>query len=130
GKGKEEGREEGGKTGARAAKGDNKIGKRKNLKLETAVKYMNAEAAELTPALQSLDIRSFSIDSREVQAGDVFFALSQPDYRNNGFNGDFEDATRYVVPAFAKGAVACVVRRDRFDEHHAELEPFTDRLIF
>jgi UDP-N-acetylmuramoyl-tripeptide--D-alanyl-D-alanine ligase len=91
---------------------------------------MNAEAAEPTPALQSLDIRSFSIDSREVQAGDVFFALSQPDYSNNGFNGDFEDATRYVVSAFEKGAVACVVRRDRFEEHRADLEPFADRLIF
>ena len=90
---------------------------------------MNAEAAESTPALQSLDIRSFSIDSREVQAGDAFFALSQPDYRNNGFNGDFEDATRYVGPAFAKGAVACVVRRDRFEENYAELKAFADQII-
>jgi len=91
---------------------------------------MDAEAAEMNPALQSLDVRSFSIDSREVQAGDVFFALSQPDYQLNGFNGDFEDATVYVPSAFAKGAVACVVRRDRFEEHFTKLVEFEDRLIF
>ncbi len=91
---------------------------------------MGAEAPELNPALQSLDARSFSIDSREVQAGDVFFALSQPDYRLNRFNGDFEDATVYVPSAFAKGALACVVRRDRFEEHFTKLAEFEDRLIF
>lgn len=100
------------------------------MKLETAIEYMDASAPELNPALQSLDIRSFSIDSREVQAGDIFFALSQPDYQLNGFNGDFEDATVYVPSAFEKGAAACVVRRDRFEEHFTELAKFEDRLIF
>lgn len=91
---------------------------------------MNAAAPQLNPALHDREIESIVIDSREVKAGDVFFALSQPDYANNGFNGDFEDATKYVVQSFKNGAIACVVRHDRFAEHHAALEPYTDRLIF
>jgi UDP-N-acetylmuramyl pentapeptide synthase len=57
---------------------------------------MNAEAPKLNPALPEREITSFAIDSRDVKAGDVFFALSQPDYKNNGFNGDFDDATPFV----------------------------------
>lgn len=100
------------------------------MKLETAIKYMNAEASKLNPALLETEIESFVIDSREAEAGKVFFALSQPEYKNNGFNGDFEDSTKFVASAFEKGAVAAVVRRDRFEEHRAELEKFEDRLIF
>jgi UDP-N-acetylmuramoyl-tripeptide--D-alanyl-D-alanine ligase len=91
---------------------------------------MNAEAPKLKPALPEREITSFAIDSRDVKAGDVFFALSQPDYSNNGFNGDFDDATPFVPSAFEKGAVACVVRRDRFKEHRELLAEFEDRLIF
>lgn len=91
---------------------------------------MNASASKLNPALQEREIESIAIDSRDVRAGDVFFALSQPDYANNGFNGDFEDATKYVASAFEKGAVASVVREDRFAEHKAQLDQFADRLIF
>jgi len=91
---------------------------------------MNAVATAFDPALLLREVGSFAIDSREVSNGGVFFALSQPEYRDNGFNGDFEDSTKYVPSAFEKGAVACVVRQDRFEEHRAELEPFRDRLIF
>ena len=91
---------------------------------------MNAAASQLNPALQDREIESIAIDSRDVRAGDVFFALSQPDYANNGFNGDFEDATKYVASAFEKGAAACVVRPDRYEEHKTELESFAGRLIF
>ena len=91
---------------------------------------MNASASNLNPALSERDVVSFAIDSRDVQAGDVFFALSQPDYKRNGFNGDFEDATKYVASAFEKGAAACVVRTDRYEEHRADLEQHEDRLIF
>lgn len=100
------------------------------MKLKTAIEYMKAAATQLNPALQDHEIGSIVIDSREVRAGDVFFALSQPDYANNGFNGDFEDATKYVVPSLENGAAACVVRHDRFDEHRVQLEPYTDRLVF
>lgn len=91
---------------------------------------MNADARLLQPALLQTEVRSFTVDSRESQAGAVFFALSQPEYKNNCFNGDFEDSTRYVPPALENGAVAAVVRPDRFEEHRAELEKFRDRLIF
>jgi UDP-N-acetylmuramoyl-tripeptide--D-alanyl-D-alanine ligase len=91
---------------------------------------MNATATKINPALPEREVTSFAIDSRDVKAGDVFFALSQPDYKNNGFNGDFDDATPFVPSAFEKGAVACVVRRDRFEEHRGMLADFEDRLIF
>ena len=100
------------------------------MKLETVIEYLNAGTSDFDPALPATEVTKFSIDSREVQAGDVFFALSQPDYANNGFNGNFEDATKYVVGAFDKGAVACVVRADRFEEHKVELEQFKGRLLF
>ncbi len=89
---------------------------------------MNADAETLNPDLLSAEVNSFVIDSRTVQAGEVFFALSQPEYKNNCFNGDFEDSTKYVASACSKGAIAAVVRRDRFAEHN--LETFADRLIF
>lgn len=91
---------------------------------------MNAEASALSPALPETEVNSFAIDSRQVKAGDVFFALSQPDYRNNAFNGDFEDSHKYIPAAFEMGAVACVARADRFEEHREILEPFRDRLLF
>ncbi len=90
---------------------------------------MNAAAPDLDPALRQREVGSFAIDSRTCKVGDVFFALSQPDYRNNGFNGDFEDSTKYVPDAFAKGASACVVRKDRFEEHRSQLDQYRDRLI-
>ena len=64
------------------------------MKLETAVKYMKADASATKPALLEREVKTFAIDSREAKAGDVFFALSQPEYKNNGFNGDFEDSTK------------------------------------
>jgi len=100
------------------------------LKLSTVIEYMKAVAPKLDPALPERETTNFAIDSRDVKAGDVFFALSQPDYKNNGFNGEFEDATTFVESAFEKGAVACVVRPDRFDEHRSSLVAFEDRLIF
>jgi UDP-N-acetylmuramoyl-tripeptide--D-alanyl-D-alanine ligase len=104
--------------------------KAKDVKLERSINYMGGEAPNLNPALLQTEVANFVIDSRDVQAGNVFFALSQPDYRNNGFNGEFEDATKYAAAAFEKGAVAAVLRRDRYQEHKADLEQFRDRLIF
>lgn len=99
------------------------------MKLKTAAKYMNADASGTNPALLSTEFETVRIDSREVQAGDVFFALSQPDYQNNCFNGDFEDSHKYIPSAFAKGAIACVARPDRFAERRSELEQFKERLL-
>ena len=61
------------------------------MKLETAIRYINGDAPLLDPALSEREVTNFVIDSREVKAGDVFFALSQPEYKENGFNGDFDD---------------------------------------
>lgn len=100
------------------------------MKLEKAIEYILGQTPSLEPALAQCDVTSFVIDSREVTAGDVFFALSQPEYKDNGFNGDFDDSTVYAATALANGAVACVVRRDRFEEHRDALAAFEDRLIF
>jgi len=100
------------------------------LKLEKAIKFMEADASALNPVLLDAEVNSFAIDSREMQAGVVFFALSQPEYKDNCFNGDFEDSTKYVASALENGANAAVVRRDRFEEHKAELEKHADKLIF
>lgn len=91
---------------------------------------MNAVAAEIDPASLKSEVGSFAIDSREAKAGSVFLALSQPEYRDNGFNGEFEDSTKYVPSAFENGAVCCVVRQDRFEEHKESLEPFRRKLVF
>ena len=98
------------------------------MKLGKLIESINGKAPEARPSLPECEVDTFVIDSREVKAGDVFFALSQPEYANNGFNGDFDDATAFVRTAFEAGAVACVVRHDRFEEHIEELAEFRDRL--
>ncbi|HLM03295.1 MAG TPA: UDP-N-acetylmuramoyl-tripeptide--D-alanyl-D-alanine ligase [Pyrinomonadaceae bacterium] len=100
------------------------------MKLETAAKYMNADASGINPALLQTEFKTVAVDSREVQAGEVFFAFSQPDYKNNCFNDDFADSHKFIPSAFEKGAVACVARRDRFEEHGNALEKFKDKLLF
>jgi UDP-N-acetylmuramoyl-tripeptide--D-alanyl-D-alanine ligase len=99
------------------------------LRLETAIKHMGADSASLDPALLKCEVGSFVIDSRKVRRGDVFFALSQPEYKDNGFNGEFADGTAYSVSAFQAGALCCVLRRDRFEEHRDALSPFRDRIV-
>lgn len=101
-----------------------------NLKLETVLKYLVADPADIDPALLNREVGSFVIDSRDVESGDIFFALSQPEYKYNGFNGEFQDSTAYVPSAIEKGAIACVVRPDRFTEHSHGLAHFRGRLIF
>ena len=80
------------------------------MKLEYAIQYMGAHAPLIDPALLQRDVESFVIDSRAVKAGDVFFALSQPEYKDNGFNGEFEDATRYVKASLDSGAPFVTIR--------------------
>ncbi len=91
---------------------------------------MNAEASHLKPALLEREVNSFAIDSRRVVAGDVFFAFAPEDFENNCFNGEFQDSHEFIRSAFEKGAVACVARRDKYEERRAILEEFQDRLIF
>ncbi len=91
---------------------------------------MDADASSLDPALLRQEVSSFPTDSREVKAGEVFFAFSQPEFENNCFIGDFMDATGFVASALEKGAVAAVVRRDRFEETGESLGAYKDKLIF
>lgn len=89
-----------------------------------------ADASALSPALLETAVNSFPTDSREVKAGDLFFAFSQPEFAANGFNGEFRDAHTFAPMAFTRGAIACVGRRDRFEEHSGSLGEFADRFIF
>lgn len=74
------------------------------------------------------EIIDFSIDSRTTKPGELFFALSQPDYERAGFNGSFADAHNFIASALNQGAVAAVARLDRVngDPHLATLR---DRLL-
>ncbi|HTH51775.1 MAG TPA: Mur ligase family protein, partial [Pyrinomonadaceae bacterium] len=101
------------------------------MKLSTAIQFMAAEpSAQMDPASLESEVGSFAIDSREVETGGIFFALSQPEYKENGFNGEFEDSTRYAAAAIEAGAVAVVLRRNRFEEHRSELAAVSNKLIF
>lgn len=100
------------------------------MKLENIISAIGGTAPQMSPAQAAIDATNFVIDSREIRAGDVFFALSQPEYTENGFNGDFDDSTQYAAGAIEAGAVAVVLREDRYKEHETSLEPFRDRLIF
>src|SRR5882672_9166724 len=74
---------------------------------------MGAIADDVSAELFDKEITDFSIDSRAVKAGELFFALSQEDYARAGFNGTFADGHRYIRDAFGKGAIAAVARIDR-----------------
>src|SRR3989442_13929286 len=69
---------------------------------------MGAIADELSAELFDKKITDFSIDSRAVKAGEIFFALSQEDYARAGFNGSFADGHQYIKDAFDRGAIAAV----------------------
>jgi UDP-N-acetylmuramoyl-tripeptide--D-alanyl-D-alanine ligase len=88
---------------------------------------MGANVNDLSAALFDKEITNFSIDSRSVGAGELFFALSQQDYIRAGFNGTFADGHHFVAGALAGGAIAAVVRADHATSE--ELLPFKDRLL-
>ena len=100
------------------------------MKISTLVSHIHGEAPHAEPELLESDVTSIAVDSREIGTGGVFFALAQPDYSNNCFNGDFADSHPFVADAFARGATACVVRRDRFGANRELLGKFEGRLIF
>lgn len=75
------------------------------------------------------EITGFSIDSRSVATGELFFALSPEDYAKHGFTGTtFTDAHQFIPQAFARGAVAAVGRAARVDGDEL-LHPFRERLL-
>ena len=89
---------------------------------------MGATTDGLRPALFDKEILDFSIDSRTVEAGELFFALSQPDYERAGFNGTFADAHTFIASALERGAVAAVARRERVAGAD-DMKPLIDRLV-
>ena len=88
---------------------------------------MGATTDGLRAELFDKEIIDFSIDSRTTGEGELFFALSQPDYERAGFNGRFADAHVFIASALARGAVAAVARRDR--AHDEKLRGLGDQLL-
>jgi UDP-N-acetylmuramoyl-tripeptide--D-alanyl-D-alanine ligase len=95
------------------------------VKVGEAAALMGANATSISAEMFDKQIKDYSIDSRSVGAGELFFALSQQDYARAGFNGEFVDAHRFIDDAFARGAVAAVARKD----HLSDLERLRDRLL-
>jgi UDP-N-acetylmuramoyl-tripeptide--D-alanyl-D-alanine ligase len=89
---------------------------------------MGAGCEALSAELFDKQIAGFSIDSRSTVRGELFFALSQPDYTRAGFNGEFADGHLFIEQAFECGAVAAVARRASV-ENDAKLARFRDRLL-
>jgi UDP-N-acetylmuramoyl-tripeptide--D-alanyl-D-alanine ligase len=98
------------------------------VKVREAAVLMDAGVDDVGAELFDKEITDFSIDSRSVQPGELFFALSQEDYARAGFNGAFADGHTFIEGAFQRGALAAVARADRVagDE---KLEALKDRLL-
>ena len=89
---------------------------------------MGATVERLRPEFFDKEILDFSIDSRTTEAGELFFALSQPDYERAGFNGQFADAHNFIGSAFERGAIAAVARKERVAADD-KLKALSDRLL-
>ena len=98
------------------------------MKVGEASLLMGANATGASAELFDKEIKDFSIDSRSVGAGELFFALSQEDYARAGFNGTFADAHQYIADALQQGAVAAVARTER-ERSDANLQALKDRLL-
>lgn len=97
--------------------------------MKTAAALMNANVAlEADAALLSSEINHFAIDSRNVEAGDLFFAATPENYKTAGFNGEFADAHLFIEDAFSKGAIAAVAVESRVTGDE-KLESFRSRLL-
>ena len=101
---------------------------RNNVKVGEAAALMGASATNISAELFDKKINDYSIDSRSVGAGELFFALSQKDYARAGFNGEFVDAHRFIPDALKRGAVAAVARMDHLSGD-SFLESVKDRLL-
>ena len=98
------------------------------MNLAEAARLMGANVQALSAEMFDKQITDYSIDSRSVGAGELFFALSQKDYVRAGFNGEFADGHQFIEASFASGAIAAVARIDRVDGD-PKLEALKDRLL-
>ena len=89
---------------------------------------MGADASFISASLFDKQITDFSIDSRSVKTGELFFALSQADYARAGFNGTFADAHDFIADAFSGGAIAAVGLAERVINDE-KLNQLKDRLL-
>jgi UDP-N-acetylmuramoyl-tripeptide--D-alanyl-D-alanine ligase len=98
------------------------------MNIKTAATLMGANVEGLRSEIFDKEIVDFSIDSRTAEPGELFFALSQPDYERAGFNGEFADAHNFISGAFERGAIAAVARHERITRDE-KLGPLIDRLL-
>ncbi len=98
------------------------------MKVGEAASLMGADTLSVSAEMFDKEIADYSIDSRSVGAGELFFALSQKDYVRAGFNGEFADGHTFIRGAFEHGAIAAVARADRV-AGDSELETLKDRLL-
>jgi UDP-N-acetylmuramoyl-tripeptide--D-alanyl-D-alanine ligase len=98
------------------------------VKVGEAAGLMGADASSVSAEIFDKQITDYSIDSRSIGAGELFFALSQEDYVRAGFNGEFADGHQFIAGAFQRGAIAAVARADRI-RNDAQLEAMKDRLL-
>lgn len=98
------------------------------MNLAEAARLMGANVQALSAEMFDKQITDYSIDSRSVGAGELFFALSQKDYVRAGFNGEFADGHQFIAASFEAGAVAAVARLDRV-KGDPQLELLQDRLL-
>lgn len=89
---------------------------------------MGATVTTVDAGFLDKEIKDFSIDSRSVNPGELFFALSPADYERAGFNGTFADAHQFIPQALELGAIAAVARTERV-RTDAALQAFGDRLL-
>ena len=87
-------------------------------------------SAEGARGLFDKEISGFSIDSRAVRPGELFFALSPEDYRRHCFTAtSFADAHRFIPAALTQGGAVAAVARAASVEGDEALHPFRDRLL-
>lgn len=98
------------------------------MNVREASKLMGADSVLVSAELFDKEIADFSIDSRSVKAGELFFALSQEDYARAGFNGTFADAHEFIPDALGRGAIAVVARAERVRDDQG-LRALADRLL-
>ncbi|HEX8687046.1 MAG TPA: UDP-N-acetylmuramoyl-tripeptide--D-alanyl-D-alanine ligase, partial [Pyrinomonadaceae bacterium] len=98
------------------------------MRVGDAARFMGARGGA-GAGLFDKEISGFSIDSRAVRAGELFFALSPEDYRRHCFTAaSFADAHRFIPQALEQGAVAAVARAASVERDEG-LRPFADRLL-
>lgn len=98
------------------------------MKVREAADLMGANTSTLSAEVFDKQITDYSIDSRSVGAGELFFALSQQDYTRAGFNGEFADGHQFIRDSLARGAIAAVARADSVAAD-VQLQAMKDRLL-